>query len=165
MLQMKTIKVGMADLDILIGLGSIKTIGLGSCVGVILYDPYAMVSGMAHVMLPNSDIAKDKTFNVAKYADTAIPVLLQRVVEAGAKERQIKAKLAGGAQMFTFSKGMNDTIRIGPRNGEAIKQILGDIGIPIIAEDMGGNYGRTIEFFNESSKLLIRSAHHGSKEI
>lgn len=164
-LQETIIKVGMAEMDILIGPGSIKTVGLGSCIGVILYDSYMKVAGMAHIMLPESNIAKGKIFNAAKYADTAIPELLHRLKKAKANMRQIKAKLAGGAQMFTFIDDVTHTIRIGPRNIEAVKQILQEYHIPITGEDTGGNYGRTIEFYNETGKLHIRSIHQGDKEI
>lgn len=159
------IKVGMADLKVVLGKDEIlKTTGLGSCVGVILFDRIAMVAGMAHVMLPNSSIAREGIVNVAKYADTAIPDMLERMYILGANKGRLIAKLAGGAQMFAFS-GTSDTMRIGPRNVETCKEILLKQQIPIHAEDTGANYGRTIEFHCSTGMLHIRSVQQGVKEI
>lgn len=159
------IKVGMADLKVVLGKDEIlKTTGLGSCVGVILFDPASLIAGMAHVMLPNSNIAWDGVVNIAKYADTAIPDMLERMITLGANQRRMIAKLAGGAQMFAFS-GTSDTMRIGPRNVETCKEILNKLQIPIHAEDTGANYGRTIEFHCSTGMLLIRSVQQGVKEI
>ncbi|MDF2670711.1 MAG: chemotaxis protein CheD [Paenibacillus sp.] len=158
------IKVGMADLNTIVQLGSLKTTGLGSCVGVTLYDPRTKVAGMAHVMLPTSEIAKEGTINKAKYADTAIPELIARMVLAGASQSRLEAKLAGGAQMFIFA-GSQDSMRIGPRNVESCSLILKQLGIPIRGEDTGGNFGRTIQFFNETGVLVLRTVQQGVKEI
>jgi chemotaxis protein CheD len=159
------IKVGMADLKVVLGKDEIlKTTGLGSCVGVILFDQVNQVSGMAHVMLPNSIIAREGVVNIAKYADTAIPDMLQRMVTLGANKGRIIAKLAGGAQMFAFSS-TSDTMRIGPRNVETCKEILNKLKIPIHAEDTGANFGRTIEFHCSTGMLHIRSVQQGVKEI
>ncbi|MFC5448363.1 chemotaxis protein CheD [Paenibacillus aestuarii] len=158
------IKVGMADLNVAHNTGVLKTTGLGSCVGVTLFDSRTKVAGMAHVMLPSSDIAREGTINLAKYADTAIPELIARMQKLGAQVSRMEAKLAGGAQMFAFA-GNNDTMRIGPRNVESCKEMLNKYGIPIKAEDTGANYGRTIEFNCESGVLVIRSVQQGVKEI
>lgn len=159
------VKVGMAELDIIVGTGIIKTIGLGSCVGVTLYDAKAQVAGLAHVMLPDSSISRETSFNLAKYADTAIPYLLEKMYNEGAKLNRIKAKMAGGSQMFAFTHSHADTMRIGPRNVESIKAILYAQSIPIIGEDTGGNFGRTIEFHNDTGLMVVRSVHKGVKEI
>jgi chemotaxis protein CheD len=159
------IKVGMADLKVVLGKEEIlKTTGLGSCVGVILFDPTSRVAGMAHVMLPTSSIARDGVVNIAKYADTAIPDMIERMLSIGANKGRLIAKIAGGAQMFAFS-GTSDTMRIGPRNVETCKEILNNLRIPIHAEDTGANFGRTIEFHCSTGMLLIRSVQQGVKEI
>lgn len=157
------VKVGMADLNIC-HTGSIRTTGLGSCVGLTLFDTKSHLAGMAHIMLPSSDIAREGKLNLAKYSDTAIPELLRLMIEHGASRSRLVAKMAGGAQMFAFSNG-NDMMRIGPRNVETSKQILEKLGIPLIAEDTGGNYGRTIELRSEDGMLNIRSVQMGVKEI
>ncbi|KEQ27526.1 chemotaxis protein CheD [Paenibacillus tyrfis] len=164
MIQDNLIKVGMADLNVAHLTGVLKTTGLGSCVGVTLFDAKAKVAGMAHVMLPTSDIAREGKLNIAKYADTAIPEMIRQMEDLGAQVKHMVAKMAGGAQMFSFGS-QSDTMRIGPRNVESCKEMLGRFKIPIIAEDTGGNYGRTIEFDCESGMLMIRSVQHGVKEL
>ncbi|MFC3797784.1 chemotaxis protein CheD [Cohnella sp. GCM10012308] len=158
------VKIGMADLNVASGGDSLKTTGLGSCVGLTLHDANLGIAGMAHIMLPSSDIAREGQLNVAKYADTAIPELLSRLKAGGANMRRLVAKLAGGAQMFAFASG-SDSMRIGPRNVESTKLALASYDIPVIAEDTGGNFGRTIEFSSASGILTIRSVQNGVKEI
>ncbi len=160
------VKVGMADLNVVSSRegASLRTTGLGSCVGLTLYDPIRKIAGMAHVMLPSSEINRNETFNTAKYADTAIPELIQKMLHIGAAVAHMEAKLAGGAQMFNFMNN-NDSLRIGPRNVDSCKEILGHYRIPIKAEDTGGNYGRTIELYSETGKLLVRSVQNGIREL
>ncbi|MBD2845264.1 chemotaxis protein CheD [Paenibacillus sp. IB182496] len=157
-------KVAMADLNVAEGGALLKTTGLGSCVGVTLYDRKTKLAGMAHVMLPDSSIARDANFNIAKYADTAVPELIHRLVAAGATKFRLEAKLAGGAQMFAFSS-QSDAMRIGPRNVESCKRILQLHTIAIAGEDTGGSHGRTIELDSGTGKLLIRSVQFGIKEL
>ncbi|GGD68183.1 chemotaxis protein CheD [Paenibacillus nasutitermitis] len=164
MIQQNVVKVGMADLNIVFDGSTLKTSGLGSCVGLTLFDERAKVAGMAHVMLPTSDIAREASINLAKYADTAIPELIARMKQAGAVSARLIAKMAGGAQMFAFAS-QNDAMRIGPRNVESCKLVLAKFSIPIHSEDTGGNYGRTIEFDSFSGVLSIRSVQFGIKEI
>lgn len=158
------VKVGMADLNVAADGAVLKTTGLGSCVGLTLFDPKAGIAGMAHVMLPSSDIAREERINVAKYADTAIPELLRRMEAMGAQVGRLEAKMAGGAQMFAFA-GQSDTLRIGPRNVESCIMKLNQYRIPLLAQDTGGNYGRTVEFDSGSGIMLIRSMQYGAKEI
>ncbi|MFC5401960.1 chemotaxis protein CheD [Cohnella soli] len=158
------IKVGMADLNIAERGAVIKTTGLGSCVGLTLYDPVLKIGGMAHIMLPSSDIAREGQLNIAKYADTAVPELLERLKKKGVSAGRLVAKMAGGAQMFAFMGG-GDSMRIGPRNVEATKQMLARYAISLTSEDTGGNYGRTVELSTESGIFTIRSVQYGVKEI
>lgn len=162
--EQKIVKVGMAELDTITGQGLIRTTGLGSCVGVTLFDQQRKIAGLAHVMLPSSDIAREGTLNIAKYADTALPELVQRLSDLGAAKSKLVAKMAGGAQMFTFG-GKGDSMRIGPRNVDSCKLMLSKLNIPLIAEDTGGNYGRTIELDLESGILFIRSIQKQVKEL
>lgn len=164
MIQQNVIKVGMADLNIAMDGAILKTTGLGSCVGLTLFDPIRKIAGMAHVMLPSSDIARETTINLAKYSDTAIPELLDRMFAQGARIERMKAKMAGGAQMFAMS-GHSDTMRIGPRNVESCTAMLNRFKIPILSQDTGGSVGRTIELNSNSGILSIRSVQFGIKEI
>jgi len=158
------IKVGMADLNVAVGGAVLKTTGLGSCVGVTLYDAHIRVAGMAHIMLPSSEIAREGQLNIAKYADTAIPELILRMKAVGAIQSRMVAKMAGGAQMFAFGGG-SDSMRIGPRNVESTKLALESAQIPLISEDTGANYGRTVELDSASGIFFIRSVQFGIKEI
>ncbi|WP_027414626.1 chemotaxis protein CheD [Aneurinibacillus terranovensis] len=160
---MNIVKVGMADLNIAKSPDRIRTTGLGSCVGVVLFDTTTKIGGMAHVMLPDSSLSKGSV-NIAKYANTAIPKLIDDMEKAGASRYKLVAKLAGGAQMFAFSSG-SDTMRIGPRNVEACKIALNSARIPILAEDTGGNCGRTIELDSGTGVLSIRTVNQGVKEL
>lgn len=149
------IKVGMADLNVCVSPDALTTLGLGSCVGIVLYDPGKKIAGMVHVMLPDSTKILNNE-NKAKFADTGIDLLISRMQAIGADRRALIAKIAGGAQMFAFSNN-NDMMRIGDRNVEATKLKLTQLGISIKAEDTGYNYGRTIEFYPETGNLLIKS--------
>lgn len=164
MINAQIIKVGMADLNVAQSEGILKTLGLGSCVGITLYDSRLKIAGMAHVMLPSSDIAKEGNVNIAKYADTAIPELIKKMVDLGAAIMRMEAKMAGGAQMFNFAN-KNDTMRIGPRNVDSCKEMLEQYKIPLLAEDTGGNFGRTIEIDCLTGILVVRSVQNGVKEF
>ncbi len=164
--MMKTrdvVRVGIADMNISAASTTIRTSGLGSCVGVVLYDELRKIAGMVHVMLPDSSLDRSQKLNVAKFADTGIYALMERLKEEGARPMALKAKIAGGAQMFQF--GSSDTLRIGPRNIEAVKKELKRLSIPLIAEDTGGKSGRTIEFDPLTTMLSIRTVNKGTKEI
>jgi chemotaxis protein CheD len=158
-----SIKVGMADYKISEHPGVLTTLGLGSCVGIALYDTSSKIVGLAHIMLPSSINARDK-MNVAKFADTAIDSLIRDMEKLGAKKEKLVAKLAGGAQMFAFH-GRDDIMRVGLRNIQASKEKLQELGIPIIAEDTGGNYGRTIEFYSDDGRLLVKTIGYGNRQI
>ncbi|MCM3123288.1 MULTISPECIES: chemotaxis protein CheD [Bacillaceae] len=158
------IKVGIADMNIVKVPDLIRTTGLGSCVGVVLYDQGAELAGMAHVMLPDSLLSRTEPLNKAKFADTAIKELLELMIQSGARQAGIKAKIAGGAQMFQFS-GSSDMMRIGPRNVEAVLQELKEFRIPLMAHDVGGNSGRTIEFDPKTGLMQIRTVNKGNSEI
>ena len=157
------IKVGMADLNIARAPQILTTLGLGSCVGIALYDPVAKIGGLAHIMLPDSTQIKNNT-NPAKFADTGIAVLIEKMVADGVKVQRLVAKIAGGAQMFAFQH-MDESMRIGARNIQAVKQRLEYYKIPILANETGENYGRTIELYTETGKLVIKTIGHGTKEV
>lgn len=157
------IKVGMADLNICKAPDVITTLGLGSCIGLTLYDPVTKIGGMVHYMLPDSTQVRNNT-NIAKFADTGIEELLKRVVAAGANRSRLVAKIAGGAKMFETAGGSNIG-NIGARNAEAAKAILKQKGIRLIAEDTGLNYGRTVELHCETGEFYIKSVGKNVKVI
>ena len=158
------IKVGMADLNTCVSPDSITTIGLGSCVGIALYDKLTRKCGLAHIMLPDSTQISNNS-NIAQFADTAIDELVRQLGLIGADRKRLTAKIAGGAQMFALSVSKNSIMSVGERNIIAVKNKLDDLGIPIIAEDTGANYGRTIVFYPETGILHVKSIGKGEKDI
>ncbi len=157
------IKVGMADLKTGKAPDSIISYGLGSCVGIALYDPQTKVGGLAHIMLPDSTQAR-ATDNTAKFADTALPVLLDQVIALGGARNRLTAKIAGGSQMFSFAQA-TDVMRIGDRNVEAVRTVLKSLAIRLVAEDVGGNYGRTVELLLESGAFVIKTVNKGENRL
>jgi len=141
----------------------LMTAGLGSCVGVCLLDKVTRVAGMVHVMLPSSIQARNNQ-NRAKFADSGIAVLLEEMEKNGAGRSRVVAKIAGGAQMFKFSEESN-IMKIGERNTAAVIEVLGGYRIPILANDTGGNYGRTIIFDAQTGELLVRTIGYGERVI
>ncbi len=152
---MSVVRVGMGDLNICSSPNSIVTLGLGSCVGVVLYDPVTKVAGMLHAMLPDSTKIQNNT-NRYKFVDTGLDDLIMKLTTSGAVKRRLIAKLAGGAQMFAFGSS-NEMCRIGDKNVAASKAKLASLGIPLVAEDTGLTYGRTVEFFPETGEYQIRA--------
>ena len=150
------IKVGMADLKTCLSPNGVTTLGLGSCVGIAIRDPGCKVGGLAHIMLPDSTAIRNSQQNIAKFADTGIVELVRQMEALGAKRRNMVAKIAGGATMFNF-QGQSDMIQIGGRNVEASKRMLKELGIPLLAEDTGKNYGRTVTFYPETGDFHIRA--------
>ncbi|RDU22408.1 chemotaxis protein CheD [Anaerosacchariphilus polymeriproducens] len=149
------IKVGMADFKVGRGPDIVTTLGLGSCVGIALYDPVTKIGGLVHIMLPDSTKIRHNS-NKAKFADTGIHQLIDEMKKLGAGESRLVAKLAGGAQMFEFNV-TNEIGNIGQRNVVASKEILGKCNIRILAEDTGLNYGRTVELYCDTGDFLIKS--------
>jgi chemotaxis protein CheD len=158
------VKVGIADLNVVTGPDMIRTSGLGSCVGVVIYNTHKEIAGMAHVMLPDSSLGKQASLNQYKYADTAIDILVDKLCSKGVRKSQLKAKLAGGAQMFQINTA-NEIMRIGNRNVQAVLKKLEEHNIPVESSDVGGNYGRTIEFNPQTGKLKIRTITKGEHFI
>ena len=159
----EVIKVGMADLNVCKAPDVITTLGLGSCIGLVFYDPVSKVGGMVHYMLPDSTKVRNNS-NIAKFADTGIDELLRRVIAAGANKGRLIAMIAGGARMFEVS-GLSDVGNIGARNAEAAKKILKEKGIRLVAEDTGLNYGRTVELHCDTGEFLIKSVGKPIKTI
>jgi chemotaxis protein CheD len=157
------IKVGMADYKVGRASASLITYGLGSCIGIAIYDPVTKVGGLAHIMLPDSKQARSSE-NPAKFADTAIPLMINDMIKLGASKLRLRAKIAGGAQMFTFSN-LTDIMRIGERNAESVRIVLKALDISIIADDTGGNYGRTVELKLDSGGFRIKTIDKGEKEL
>ncbi|MGI6119346.1 MAG: chemotaxis protein CheD [Desulfosporosinus sp.] len=156
------ITVGMADLKMAKSPDLLLTVGLGSCIGICIHDPLLKVGGMAHIMLPTAGGSKGG--NPLKCADTALELLLKQIAYMGADKSRLRAKIAGGAQMFSFP-GKTPLLNVGERNAEAVKQELQKHGIPLLIADTGGKYGRTIYFDVGTGNLRIRTINHGEKVV
>lgn len=156
------ITVGMADFKTASAPNLLMTAGLGSCIGICIHDPILKVGGLAHIMLPTASGSLGG--NPAKYADTGLELLLKEIAAMGANKSRLKAKMAGGAQMFSFP-GKPPVLKIGDRNAEAVEQELKKHGIPLLAADVGGSFGRTIHFNVGTGALNIRTINHGEKVV
>ena len=156
----KTIVVGISDLNIAQKGDLLVTYALGSCVGICLYDPVTKTAGLSHIMLPTiADFSSSNTVR-EKFADTAIEILLQKMLNMGAQKLRIRAKIAGGAQMFSNMNNMS-LAGIGERNVIAVKQELLRLRIPVVAEDTGKDYGRTVFFDADEGIMKVKSVNKG----
>lgn len=152
--------VGISDMNVALRPGALITYALGSCVGICLYDKMAGVAGLSHILLPDSTMCPSDG-NVMKFADTAVKALIERMERSGASRRRIVAKIAGGAKLFGGSTGIN----VGERNVIAVKEQLNRFSIPLMAEDTGKDYGRTVEFLAQDGIVNIKTALRGVKTI
>ena len=159
-MNFRLITVGIADLKVASSPDILRTI-LGSCVGTCLYDPEKKIAGLSHIMLPSRN---DSNSNELKYADSAIPLLIKEMESAGARADRLVSKVVGGASMLKLkhNKIMSE---IGRNNVDKILGLLADLNISVMAEDIGGDYGRTIDFYAESGILRIRTIGKVEKEI
>ena len=145
----------MANLNVCVSPDRITTLGLGSCVGIALRDPVTKIGGLAHIMLPDSTTIRNNS-NIPKFADTGIEELVKQGTRKGANRSRLVAKIAGGAQMFGFNSN-SEMVRVGERNVQATKKKLAELRIPILAEDTGKNFGRTVIFYPETGDFVIRA--------
>jgi chemotaxis protein CheD len=156
------IRVKVADCRVGRDEQTLTTIGLGSCVGIALYDPATRVGGLAHVMLPSETMARDRS-NPAKFPGSAVAMLLAEMTRLGADARRVRAKLVGGASMF--SNLVSSSGNIGERNVQASRQVLAQLGVPIIAEDTGSDYGRSVVFHLSDGRVEVRSLKKGQRVL
>jgi len=152
---------------IIVGIGEfcvsrkpLRSIGLGSCVGLVLHDSGRGLGGLVHIMLPSSNGKVDRP---GKYADTAVKTLLDEIFRQQGKNGTINAKMTGGASMFSC---FTENFSIGERNISAVRACLKELSIPVISEDVGGAVGRTITYFPDNrGKIMIRRGDGSVTEI
>ncbi|MBW1795968.1 MAG: chemotaxis protein CheD [Deltaproteobacteria bacterium] len=159
----KRINVSLAEVKTAMKPQMLATPSVGSCVVITLYDELMGIGSMAHIMLPDINLAKAKK-NRAKFANTAVEIMLKEMIDLGAAKRRIKARIVGGANMFP-SVNRSNAMHIGARNIAAVKDELKKRKIRLVAEDTEGSYGRSVEFFIETGVVRTKSALHGNKEI
>jgi chemotaxis protein CheD len=155
--------VRVADLKVGAAGHMLTTVGLGSCVAIVMYDAVARIGGMAHVLLPSPALSREQA-NPAKFPQTAVPRLLELMAEHGASPRRISARLAGGASMFA-NLTPPGAIQMGERNVAACRQVLGEHGVPIAGEAVGGDYGRTVRVYVDSGRMDVSSIQHGVQSL
>ena len=155
--------VKVADLRSGTGKDILVTIGLGSCVGIVLYDPAVHVGGLAHVLLPSPALGRQDS-NPAKFPQTAVPLLLEQMGQQGASIRRISARLVGGASMFS-GLGAPGTIQMGERNIVASRQALHLHGVAIVGEATGGDFGRTVKLWVADGRVEVSSVAHGVQTL
>lgn len=135
------------------------TIGLGSCVAVVLHDAEAKVGGLAHILLPSPALSR-RDPAPGKFPQTAIPLLLEEMTGIGARASRITARLAGGASMFTNLQPAG-TVQMGERNLVATRAALGHHNIPLVGSAVGGDYGRTIRLFVDDGRIEVSTVRRG----
>ncbi|SDJ18378.1 chemotaxis protein CheD [Halovenus aranensis] len=154
------IKVGIAEYEVTADGATLTTSGLGSCVGVALYDEHSGAAGLVHVMLPVADEVDDG--KPAKFADTGTELLIEELESIGANKRGIEAKIAGGSDMLDFSEGGSG---IGDRNVEQVKETLSDHNISLAGEDVGGDHGRSVRLQATTGDLVVKSANRQDRTL
>ncbi|HEY5939481.1 MAG TPA: chemotaxis protein CheD [Gemmatimonadales bacterium] len=159
----REVVVKVADLRCGMGDDTLVTVGLGSCVAILLYDAEARIGGMAHILLPSPALSR-RDSNPAKFPQTAVPRLLELMGTDGAKPQRITARLAGGASMFA-SLAPPGTIQMGERNLVAARQVLNTHRLPLVGEAVGGDFGRTVRFHIGDGRVEISTVAHGVQNL
>jgi len=138
---------------------------VGSCVALCLYDSRVKMAGMAHIMLPESVEGKTSSNPLpARYADSATEALLKAMHRRGSDMSKIRAKIAGGADLFHHETGTS-LFTIGKRNAEATRRLLRERGVRLMAEDIGGDHGRRVEFVVETGELIVATRRDGERRL
>ena len=159
----KVVTVRVADLGVGVAADTLVTVGLGSCVAIVLHDAEAKVGGLAHVLLPSPALARDDG-KPARFPQSAVPSLLQLMAAKGAQAKRITARLAGGASMFA-ALAPPGTIQMGERNLVASRQALASHGVPLVGEAVGGDYGRTVRLRVADGSLEVSTVAHGVQHL
>jgi chemotaxis protein CheD len=153
-------KIGIAEYAVVTDETVLVTSGLGSCLGIVLYDGRNSVSGLIHVMLPSVDLARDTT--PAKFVDTGLPLLIDEMVKVGANANRLRAWIVGGSEMLQFN---SDGESIGSRNIAMAEQLIEELGIRLVDSDVGGNHGRSLRFDPAEETVSIRTADDSTQTI
>lgn len=156
-------RVGISEIRVARAPAILVTYGLGSCLGIVLYDADRRLGGLAHTLLPQMrpGMAENRE---SKFVDRAIELMIDELVRQGADRDSITAKICGGANMFEPLQP-STTAGIGERNAQAARERLEALGIELLAEDVGGNHGRTVEFDLDNGEVRVRSVCHAEANI
>jgi chemotaxis protein CheD len=161
--------VGVAEIKVSDDSGILASYGIGSCVAVAMFDPLKKIGGLAHVMLPESR-GTDNEETPGKFADVAVSRLVEELVQVGARRSGLRCKIVGGSKMFDMlgnnqHAAASAHTHIGARNVERIRRELEKLRIPLVGEDTGGNYGRTVKFNTSTGEIEVKSIFHGLSSI
>ena len=140
------------------------TLGLGSCVAIVLHEPAAKVGGLAHILLPSRSLAGRQRDNPAIFPQTAVPALLAEMGLLGADRRRVSARLIGGASMFA-SLSPPGSLQMGERNLVACREVLHHQKIPVVGEAVGGDFGRSVRYRVDDGVVEVRSVAHGEQRL
>jgi len=154
-----SIFVGVAEAAVAAGEEVLVTVGLGSCVAILLYDADVRVAGMAHVLLPAPHRAFEES-QAAKYATSAVPHLLREMSARGADRRRVTARIVGGASMFSGPRS-SPLASAGARNLEATRDALEWAGVPVTGEEVGSDHGRSVRLFAADGRVVVSSYRRG----
>ena len=152
--EVQPIQIGMAEMVISKTPATIITT-VGSCIALCMYDPIIKIGGMVHIVLPNNPFPSEEKKIKQKYADTAVMALFSGLILEGADRERIRAKIAGGANMFLKFGLKCEALDIGANNAKMTKKKLAEIHVPLIAEDTGGNHARRIKFDTDSGRMTV----------
>lgn len=155
-------RVGISEVRVAGSPAILVTYGLGSCLGVALFDSEKKVGGLAHTLLPAPRAGVEET-RPTKFVASAIRIMVSDLRALGADPVRLRAKLVGGATMFEPLKPLAPEEMIGARNIRAARETLRELGIPVVAEDVGGNHGRTVEFDLSTGDVRVRSVRGSDK--
>ena len=159
----REVVVRVADLRAGVAHDTLMTVGLGSCVAIVLYDAQARVGGMAHILLPSPALSRNDS-NPAKFPQSAVPRLIELMADRGARVQRITARLAGGASMFS-ALAPPGTIQMGERNLVAARQVLSSYGLPLVGEAVGGDFGRTVRLRVSDGRVEVTTVAHGVQHL
>ncbi|MBU1998178.1 MAG: chemotaxis protein CheD [Candidatus Omnitrophota bacterium] len=158
----KIIEVEMADMQVCESPGRLITRGLGSCLGITIYDNIRKAGCIIHAMLPDISRAKIRT-NPGRFVNSSITHMIEKLEKLGCQRSRMVAKLFGGAHMFSFIT--ESTINVGQNNIDMAESLFKELGMKVIAREVGGTFGRTIELNLENGKVLVKTASWGQKEV
>ncbi len=161
---MDEIRVGIGEFVITDGNRPLSIHGLGSCVGVMLYEKELRIAALAHILLPESNDSERLALFPGKYVTSALDAIIEEILDRGGGKNNIIAKIAGGAHMFNFSSPQI-RITIGDKNITAVREKLGQLGIELFGEDVGGSHGRSMIVDPSTGAVLINTVQHGTIEL
>jgi chemotaxis protein CheD len=163
-LTAQSVVIGMGELQIAKDDATVLTcLGLGSCVALCAYDSKAKVAGMAHIVLPSG--GSDAGGTSVKYADSGVPLLINKMMTMGARKSSLTLKIAGGSRMLSIPGAGSARMNIGERNAEEVKNTIRKLGLRIEADDTGGTTGRTVQLFADSGRVTVKKVGGEATEL